>query len=822
MNIYPVLSVKDNVVLPGSSHPLRIVRAQSIAAVKYAQKNGGFLVAVSQDNDFDETHISPSDLRKVGTLSKIDRIRGNAQDGYQIFLIGHSRFRADNFIEQDGFIIAHGDEWKDEPFADLSTYKTMLEVLKSMSLSILALLPEDTRHLTEAVRDIDDLSALTYLCIAKIEMKNSVRHDLLEMGELKDRVLVLLEIMQKFKSELQVQAEIRNKLGHKLGKHQRETILREQLKTIQDELDGEDDRSNKTNLRKSIEDAGMGPEALKMALEELKRLESMGPNSAESHIIRNYLDLLVALPWNKSSGGTQKLEGEGEGEVAGEIKGEGKSEEKRVAPEDFDLAQAREVLDQDHYGLEKIKKRVLQHLAVMKLRKSHRGQILLFVGPPGVGKTSLGQSIAKALGRKFVRGSLGGVRDDAEIRGHRRTYVGAMPGRIIQGMKRAGENNPVFMLDEIDKLGRGFSGDPASALLEVLDPEQNATFLDHYLDVPFDLSKVFFIATANSLETIPLPLLDRMEVIDLNGYTTVEKMHIAQNHLIPKQWAEHGLTVEQLVVSEEALLAIINSYTRESGVRDLQRKIASICRAMAEKVLAKDAVLPLRLEWSDLEEVFGHERFVHELAAKLNPPGVVTGLAWTPQGGEILFIEANLMPGKGSLILTGQLGDVMRESTQIALSLVRSRLAHVIPGFEFERKDIHVHVPAGGIPKDGPSAGITMLTTIASLLTGRCVDSKLAMTGELTLRGAVMPVGGIKEKLIAAHRAGIERIIMSKRNEKDLKDIPSEVKNALKIELVETAAEVLKLALNLDVSDGVESRVIGTGEILTAGGTSIA
>jgi ATP-dependent Lon protease len=509
----------------------------------------------------------------------------------------------------------------------------------------------------------------------------------------------------------------------------------------------------------------------------------MGPNSPESHMIRNYLDLLIALPWNKSAT---------DAEIA-----------------NLDLEAARETLNADHYGLDKIKKRVLQHLAVMKLKKSSRGQILLLVGPPGVGKTSLGQSIAKAMNRKFVRGSLGGVRDDSEIRGHRRTYIGSMPGRIIQGIKRAGENNPVFMLDEIDKLGRGYSGDPAAALLEVLDPEQNATFLDHYLDVPFDLSNVFFIATANSLDTIPGPLLDRMEIVDVSGYTTAEKQHIAKNHLIPKQWAEHGITADQLEVSDEALLKVINSYTREAGVRDLQRKIVNLCRSVAEKVLSKDAVLPVRIEVSDLEEILGSERYTHETSNTINPPGVATGLAWTPVGGEILFIEANLMPGKGSLILTGQLGEVMRESTQIALSLVRSRLAHMIPGFAFEQKDIHVHVPAGAIPKDGPSAGITMLTTIASLLTGRSIDSKLAMTGELTLRGAVMPVGGIKEKLIAAHRAGITKVIISKRNQKDLKDVPEEVRNALKIELVETAAEVLKLALNLDAAEEFVPRLVG-------------
>lgn len=782
MQIFPVLSVKESVVLPGSALPLKIGRSQSIAAVEAAQRNGNLILTLSQKSEFEETIIHPEQLRTVGTLSQIERIRGNARDGYQLYIRGVSRFKVENFSERDGYIVASGDEWKDELDADPATFSTMMDVLKTMSLSILDLLPNDTRHIAEAVRGIDDLSYLAYLSAANMEIEESKKQQMLETAGLKDRVLILLDLMQKHRDQLQIQAEVRDKLGHKMGKFQRETILREQLKTIQDELGDTTQAPEKENLRKKIEEAQMPEATQKVALDELKRLESMGPNSPESHMIRNYLDLLIALPWKQTAS---------DAEIA-----------------NLDLEAAKEILNAEHYGLDKIKKRVLQHLAVMKLKKSSRGQILLLVGPPGVGKTSLGQSIAQAMNRKFVRGSLGGVRDDSEIRGHRRTYIGSMPGRIIQGIKRAGENNPVFMLDEIDKLGRGYSGDPAAALLEVLDPEQNSTFLDHYLDVPFDLSNVFFIATANSLDTIPGPLLDRMEIVDVSGYTTAEKQHIAKNHLIPKQWAEHGITSEQLVISDEALLKVINSYTREAGVRDLQRKIVNLCRSVAEKVLSKDAVLPVKIDVSDLEEILGAERFTHETSNAINPPGVATGLAWTPVGGEILFIEANLMPGKGSLILTGQLGEVMRESTQIALSLVRSRLAHMIPGFAFEQKDIHVHVPAGAIPKDGPSAGITMLTTIASLLTGRSIDSKLAMTGELTLRGAVMPVGGIKEKLIAAHRAGITKVIISKRNQKDLKDVPEEVRNALKIELVETAAEVLKLALNLDAVEEYTPRIV--------------
>ena len=785
MKTIPVLPMKNTVIFPSTAMPLRIGRSQSIAAIQNAKAAGQWILAVSQKEDTGDKAVSPSNLFSVGTLSKIEKIRGNAKDGYQILLRGVSRFRISEFEERDGILWADGAEWKDDLDNDQATNQALLTSLKKLGLEILEYLPADTTHLSKLIEGIDDLSFLSNLCAANLEISQVDKQALLETPVVRDRVLKLLDIMKHQKEGLEVQGEIRDKLSQKMGKLQREAILREQLKTIQEELsEGGTKSGGKDDYRKKIEDAGFPEDVKKVALEELNRLESMGNQSPETHVIRNYLDLLCSLPWSKSGGDSTF--------------------------EKLDLEAARKSLDQDHYGLDKIKKRILQHLAVVKLKKSNRGQILLFVGPPGVGKTSLGQSIAKAMGRKFVRGSLGGVRDDAEIRGHRRTYVGAMPGRIIQGIKRAGENNPVFMLDEIDKMGRGYQGDPAAAMLEVLDPEQNSTFLDHYLDVPFDLSKVFFIATANSLDSIPGPLLDRMEIVELSGYTTAEKLHIAKNHLITKQLEEHGLTREQLVIPDDVLLKVINSYTREAGVRDLQRKIATLCRSMAERVLAPDAALPIQVALVDLDEVLGGERFIHEVAERISPPGVVTGLAWTPMGGEILFVEANLMPGKGGLTLTGQLGDVMKESVQIALSLVRSRLGHLIPGFEFDRKDIHVHVPAGAIPKDGPSAGITMLTTIASVLTGRSVDPKLAMTGEVTLRGAVMPVGGIKEKIIAAHRSGIERVIMSKRNQKDLKDVPEEVRSAMKFEFVETASEVLKIALQLDAGPDIGGVVVGS------------
>jgi ATP-dependent Lon protease len=481
-------------------------------------------------------------------------------------------------------------------------------------------------------------------------------------------------------------------------------------------------------------------------------------------VIRNYLDLLIDMPWSKSSAS------------------------------EFDIEAARKILDDDHYGLPKIKQRIIQHLAVLKLKKDKKGSILLFVGPPGVGKTSLGRSIARAMGREFVRVSLGGVRDDAEIRGHRRTYVGALPGRIIDGIKRAKVNNPVFMLDEIDKLNRGWGGDPASALLEVLDPEQNNKFLDHYLDVPFDLSNVMFIATANSLETIPGPLLDRLEVIMLTGYTTAEKLHIAKTHLVPKQIHEHGVEESQMQITEAALLRLISGYTREAGVRELQRTIGACVRAGAEKIIEKRP-LPIVVDVADLEEILGPDKHFEQLVERENPPGVSTGLAWTPMGGEILFIESSRMPGTGELIITGQLGDVMKESAKIALSLVRSR----IPSLYGEKEDIHLHVPAGAIPKDGPSAGVAMFLALASLLGNKSVPSRMAMTGEVTLRGAVLPVGGIKEKVIAAHRAGAEKVILPKRNERDLRDVPDEVKKSLQFIFVETVDDVLREALGVQL-----------------------
>lgn len=777
----PVLPIRNTVLFPGSAVPIRVGRERSLAAFARAQEPTeakGYVLALTQvDQDLDR-EPGPADLHRVGTVLQIERARGDKEGGYQLVVRGIKALRVEELeLVDGGYLRARGSVLEQKVDVDLKTQDALLASLKELSLEILKRVPGDTSQLEELVKGIQELDYLANLISSNLDLAVDKKQGLLECVSIKEKALQLLEWMQAQKESLDVQNEIRDKLSNKFAKHQRDSILREQLKTIREELGEGSSEDADDAYRKKIEAAGMPEEAKKVALDELKRLESIGSNSPETHVIRNYLDLLVALPWDKG------------------------------APFDadkLDLEAACAVLEADHYGLEKVKKRILQHLAVMKLKKGAKGSIILLVGPPGVGKTSLGQSIAKTLGRKFVRASLGGVRDDSEIRGHRRTYVGAMPGRIIQSIKRAGENNPVMMLDEIDKLGRGFQGDPASALLEVLDPEQNATFHDHYLDVAFDLSKVTFIATANSLETIPLPLLDRMEVIEVTGYTSAEKLHIAKRHLLPKQLEEHGLSSEQMVFADEAMSRLITHYTREAGVRDLQRQIAAVVRGATEKVLAKDAALPVRVDVAVVEEALGPERFVHETANRLAAPGVVTGLAWTPVGGEILFIESQLMPGSGKLMLTGQLGDVMKESAQIALSLVRSRVGPKLPGFDFEKKDIHIHVPSGAIPKDGPSAGVTLLTSLASLFSGRTVSPKLAMTGEITLRGAVTPVGGIKEKVMAAHRAGIERIILCKRNEKDLRDVPEEVKSAIQFEIVETVDELLKAALGIESDGGTQ------------------
>ncbi|MBX3021952.1 MAG: endopeptidase La [Bdellovibrionales bacterium] len=764
---FPVIPMRNMVLYPGQTMPVVVGRPRSRLALEAAlQSDNEWVVLVAQKHDIGDQEPAATDLYQIGVVARIDRTE-NASGSYQLLLTGLNRFSISRFEEQEGFLRAHGENLDDVRDVEGDTLSSLTQNLKTLAGEIFDLLPGNTDRYSSVLHAIEDPVLMTHLVSQHLDVKITRKQELLEMTSLKNRLLSLLEQMVHLREELRLQKEVNQKLSSRLGKQHRDAILREQIRTLQEELGDKSSGGQGDDLRSKITAAQMPEDVEKIALEQLQRLETIGQQSPESHVIRNYLDLLVALPWNVH------------------------------ADSKIDLDQARKILEEDHYGLERIKKRILQHLAVLKLREK-KGSILLFVGPPGVGKTSLGKSIARAMGRKFVRVSLGGVRDDAEIRGHRRTYVGALPGRIIDGIKRAGENNPVFMLDEIDKMTRGWGGDPAASMLEVLDPEQNAKFLDHYLDVSFDLSNVFFIATANTTETIPAPLLDRMEVIQLNGYTIAEKLHISRNHLVPKQLEDHGVKAEQLEIGEAAQLRMIHSYTREAGVRELQRIVGSVVRASTEKVLANTTGQPVKVDIQDLEEILGPERFVHELVGAHNPPGVVTGLAWTPMGGDILFIESSHMPGRGKLILTGQLGDVMRESAQIALTLVRSRLAASSTALAYDREDLHVHVPAGAIPKDGPSAGVAMLSAIASLVLNKPVSSKMAMTGEITLRGAVTPVGGIKEKVIAAHRAGIEKVLLPKRNERDLKEVPDEVKKGLQFVFAETVEEALHHVLGIE------------------------
>ena len=763
----PVVVTRNFVLYPERTVPLVINRAQSVAAIEESLANhGGRVLIVAQRKETgDGSRVFTDDPYGIGVVAKVDRKIGDSKRGFQLIVSGLDRVAIREMRDDKPYLFASYDEFPVDQDCDEATSKALLANARILGKEILALLPGDTSQLEVMLDAIDDLNAFLPIVAENLDVPVSKKQDILEVTSLKAKTLMILDLMAGQKKTLEIQVDVRNKLTEKMGKHQREAILREQIRTIRDEL-GETKSAADEDYIRRINEANL-PEAVKtVALDEARRLEAVGSSSPETHVIRNYLDLILAIPWTAK---TEDL---------------------------LDLKHARAVLDADHFGLDKIKKRIIQHLAVMKLKKDKRGSILLFVGPPGVGKTSLGESIARALGRKFTRVALGGVRDDAEIRGHRKTYIGAMPGRIIQSIKRVGVSNPVFLLDEVDKLGRGYTGDPAAALLEVLDPEQNKEFTDHYLDVPYDLSQVFFIATANNIDTIPGPLLDRMEVIDLSGYVTEEKLAIAKTHLVPKQLSEHGLNAEQVKITDSALLKIINEYTREAGVRTLQRQIQSICRFCAERI-AEGTILSLTIAVDQVADALGPSKYSFEDTNRVVPPGVVTGLAWTPVGGDILFVEATQMPGTGRLILTGQLGDVMKESAQIALSLVRSHLSGFLKVNDFDKRDIHIHVPSGAIPKDGPSAGVTMLTAIASLFTGFRVSPKLAMTGEITLRGLVTPVGGIKEKLLAANRSGVEHVLVPKRNEKDLVDVPSEVLSQLKVTLVDNANEVLEIALGI-------------------------
>ena len=769
----PILPLRNSVFFPGAVMPLTIGRAKTIRLIEEATRENSLLGIVTQRApEIDDP--TPDDLYEVGTAARIIKLARTGKDGFNIVVEGISRFRVDEFTQEEPFFTSRITPLLDEGSGDVEVEALALN-LKNTAREVIDMLPEIPVMAKQLLESIQAPGHLADLITANIDATIEEKQEVLEAVHLKIRLKRVLELLSRQFEVMKLSNKINSQVKGEMSKTQREYYLRQQLKAIKEELgDKDDDESGIEELERRLKGAKLPEEAEKASNREFKRMRNMQPSQAEYTVARTYLEWLADLPWSVSS------------------------------VDNLDLANAKRQLDDDHYGLDKIKKRVVEYLAVRKLKSDMKGPILCFCGPPGVGKTSLGRSIADALGRKFHRVSLGGVRDEAEIRGHRRTYIGALPGRVIQGLKKAGTNNPVFLLDEIDKLGHDFRGDPSSALLEVLDPEQNSTFSDHYLDVPFDLSKVLFIATANQLDTIPAPLRDRMEIIDVPGYTFEEKMNIAKQHLVPKQIKEHGITLEHIQVPDATLLKLATSYTREAGVRNLEREIAGVARSVAVDVASHKPTDPpfeqIVITEDRLEKILGPEKFYNETAERTAVPGVATGLAWTAAGGDLLFIEATRMGGKGSMILTGQLGDVMKESAQAAMSWIRSKAQEIgvaknADEHFLEKSDLHLHFPAGGIPKDGPSAGVTITTAIVSLLTGRHVRADTAMTGEVTLRGLVLPVGGIKEKVLAAHRGGIKRIIMPVRNEKDLSDIPKNVRDEITFIFAKRVDEVLDAAL---------------------------
>lgn len=725
----------------------------------------GIALALKQMNP--EGFPEESDFYRIGTIIHIQNVK-EMKDFYQIKAEIKERVEVEDFI-------ADGDNYR----ANYSFLPDIIDLepfdQEEMLMNIQNLVEEISENFkgSEAylkqVHELNDLTKVMAYVFPYMRLSIAEKQELLEMRSLRERSLKFLELLVDQKESIKFHMEMGARLNEEMNKKHRETMLKEQLKAIQDELSDSEGHYGNKDYRTLIEESQMPDEVREVALDEVNKLERGGSNNSEENVIRNYLDLLTSLPWGPSE------------------------------TRDIDIEAARKLLDEQHYGLDKVKDRIIQHLTVMKLKQNKQGSILLLVGPPGTGKTSLGKSIAEALGREYIRISLGGVRDESEIRGHRRTYLGALPGRIINGMKRAGTRNPVFILDEVDKLMASVNGDPESALLEVLDPEQNDTFSDHYLDVPYDLSDVFFIATANSLRDISGPLRDRMEIIQIGSYTSHEKFRIGKDHLIADVLEDNGLDETKLQIQDEALKTLIENYTREAGVRGLKRQLATVARVASEKIVLGKVELPYVVREDMLYDMLGHELIQINRVGENNPPGVVTGLAWTPVGGDILFIEGAFMPGTGKLTLTGQLGDVMKESAKISQSLIRSRMAFSLKNMEFDKKDLHIHVPSGAIPKDGPSAGVGLLTTIASLVTGQAVDSELAMTGEISLRGAVLPVGGIKEKVLAAHRAGIKRVILPKENAKDLDDVPDDVKAELEFITVETVEDVIKETIGIEL-----------------------
>jgi ATP-dependent Lon protease len=779
---FPLLPLRGGVLFPSATVPYEIGRQKTLALAEYvAKENVPFVVVVPQRVAKVEDP-GASDLYELGTLARVVAVEKQKKGTYAMVVAGVARVRLTSVESSTPFLQVMVEPLA-VPASESDDELTALGMsLREATRKLLELLPRVPSEMVAHVDAFESPADLADFVASYLDATVEEKVELLGVLDAKARVRQVLTLVTRRAEILRMREKINSQVKDDLDKTQREYVLRQQMKAIQEELGGGDDESNELDeLEKRVAEAKLSPEASEVASKQLKRLRAMSPQSPEAAMVRTYLDWILDLPWTAK------------------------------ASEEPDIAKVRGVLDADHYGLQKVKRRILEYLAVRKLksampskgsegggaRAKTKGPILCLIGPPGVGKTSLGRSIARAMGREFVCVSLGGVHDEAQIRGHRRTYIGALPGQIIQGMKKAGSTSPVFMLDEVDKLGSDFRGDPSSALLEVLDPEQNSTFADHYLEIPYDLSNVVFVATANVGDTIPPPLRDRMEIIEIPGYTRAEKLSIAKQHLLPKQLREHGMTTEQIEVTDEALDLIIDKYTREAGVRSLERQIAAVVRGVVVNVAEGTATgkVVLRTE-EDLRPSLGPAKFTSEVAERTEDPGVATGLAWTPVGGAILFVEATKMYGKGKLTLTGQLGDVMKESAQAALSYVRTNADRFGIARDFiDQSDLHIHVPAGGMPKDGPSAGVTLLTALVSLLTGIRVRHDVAMTGEITLRGRVLPIGGLKEKVLAAHRAGIKRVIVPERNRGDLDEVPEEVKRDLEFVFVGRMEQVVDAAL---------------------------
>jgi ATP-dependent Lon protease len=765
--ILPLLPLSNIFIFPKMMFPMEVMGGEATSLVDEAMARDRMIgfVLPKKSPASSEAKYQPEDLYEIGTSAAILRMAKSDENKTQLLMQGISRFRILEFVEGKSYLQARVEVIAEKEDKDLEIEALMSNLvgLFDRVVKLSSFLPQEFGAMAKS---IPDAGVLADMVASIINVSQQEKQKILETLDVRQRLKEMTRLVNHQVEILELGNKIQSQVKGDMDKSQRDYYLRQQLKAIKQELgEEEDNKLEVEEYRAKIEKKDLSPEARREAERELERMSRMHPSSAEYTVVSTYLDWITALPWNE---GTE---------------------------DNLDIRAARKVLDEDHYGLEKAKKRTIEYLAVRKLKPDMKGPILCFVGPPGTGKTSLGHSIARALGRKFIRISLGGVHDEAEIRGHRRTYIGALPGRIIQGIRRAESNNPVFMLDEIDKVGSDFRGDPSSALLEVLDPEQNFSFMDHYLDLPFDLSHVMFITTANVLDTIPPPLRDRMEVIELPGYTLDEKTNIARRYLIPKEIESNGLKKEQISFTERAVRHIISGYTREAGVRNLQREIATVCRGVASRV-AGGEVEKAAITVKDIHRYLGAVRIISETAARTSKPGVVMGLAWTPAGGDLLYVEATAMKGQKGLTLTGQLGDVMKESANAALSFIRANAEQIgISKDFFEQMDIHIHVPAGAIPKDGPSAGVTMLTALSSLLTNRVVKRDMAMTGEITLRGLVLPVGGIKEKVLAAHRAGIKTIILPKWNRKDLEDVPQKVQKEITFYFVDDMLEVLRLAL---------------------------